>query len=96
MSLRVLNKNQTNRVTTDQSLLTTDALALTKFVSRGIVKIQSKIQKPPHRCNGPSADSLPNINSGWLILREKVIAHKHHDGWRVGFVLWGTSMESRV
>ena len=37
--------------------------------------------KPP-----PSAESLPDLNSKWNLLKEKLIAHKTDVGWKIGKV----------
>ena len=34
----------------------------------------------------PSASSLSDLKSRWVLLKQKVIAHKSHDGWRIGKV----------
>ena len=38
-------------------------------------------------CTGPpAAGSLSDLKSRWVILKQKVIVHKSHDGWRIGKV----------
>ena len=32
----------------------------------------------------PDVGSLSDLKSRWVILKQKVIAHKSHDGWRIG------------
>jgi hypothetical protein len=34
----------------------------------------------------PGAGSLSDLNSRCVILKQKVITHKSHDGWRIGKV----------
>ena len=34
----------------------------------------------------PSVGSLSDLKSRWVILKQKVIVHKSHDGWRIGKV----------
>ena len=42
----------------------------------------------------PSASSLSDLKSRWVLLKQKVIAHKSHDGWRIGKV-WKQGMEKK-
>ena len=34
----------------------------------------------------PPAGSLSDLKSRWVLLKQKVIVHKSHDGWRIGQV----------
>ena len=33
-----------------------------------------------------TSSQLSDVKSRWVILKQKVIAHKSHDGWRIGKV----------